>query len=429
MKKNRSPGKDGLTKEFFDCFRDNLIDELGEMYNNIIFKKEMPESLRLAIITLLYKKNDHRLLKNWRPVSLLNVDYKILSKILTLRIKKIIHKILPINQKCGVPGRKMDEVLLSIDAIYNAIIEDNDAGAIIGIDQEKAFDRVSHEYLFRILEEIGFEGNYLTMLKAMYRDIKSEILINGKLSKKISITRSVRQGCSISMILFVISAIPLINMIEENTKIKGYKTRYNNEIKVLTYADDTTLIVRDTESIKEIFDIYNKYALASGAKINMEKTEILKLGKWRHKMPEETKYKQYIKEEIKLLGAYFHENPEQNKIINWIKKEEKVKKIIQYHTNREISLMGKVLLTNSLILSQYWHVGAILQPDRKYINRVLQIINKWINGNTGQYIIDKIMKPKQQGGAGLLNLENRLLAIKIKSREFLITGKWEVEMR
>ena len=77
----------------------------------------------------------------------------------------------------------------------------------------------------------------------MYTKITAQININGKLSKKIPITRSVRQGCSISMLLFVLSSTPLINIIEGNKKIKGFKTKYGKEIKALAYADDTTLVV------------------------------------------------------------------------------------------------------------------------------------------------------------------------------------------
>ena len=117
MKNNKSPGEDGLSKEFYLEFKDLLLEEMGEMLNNILCKEEFPESLKNTIITLLFKKNDHRMLKNWRPVSLLNMDYKVLSKILSNRLRKVIHKILPVNQKCGAPNRKMEDVLLAVDSI------------------------------------------------------------------------------------------------------------------------------------------------------------------------------------------------------------------------------------------------------------------------------------------------------------------------
>ena len=80
------------------------------------------------------------------------------------------------------------------------------------------------------------------------------------------------------MLLFVLSATPLVNLIEEDKHIKGFQTKYKSEIKILAYADDTTIIVRDAESIAKAFAAYHNYAKASEAKISIEKTEILRLG-------------------------------------------------------------------------------------------------------------------------------------------------------
>ena len=426
MKNNKSPGEDGISKEFYIVFKDILIEDICEMLNNILFKREMPKSLRNAIITLLYKKNDHRMLKNWRPVSLLNTDYKILSKILANRLREVISKILPTSQKCGAPNRQMSEIMLTIDSICEMVDKDGE-GALMCLDQEKAFDRVNHTYLFKILETMGMNGNFLTFIKSMYAEITCQVNVNGKLTSKINISRSVRQGCSISMLLFVLSSTPILNMIEKEKDIKGIKTKYGKEIKVLAYADDTTIMIRDAKSIEKVLEKYEQYAKASEAKINIEKTEILKLGKWKKKMPQEEKYKKYVKKEVKILGALFHENRHQTSARNWEKKEETVLKIIKSHEKREISLFGKVLLINSLIMSQFWHIGAILQPNKGYTKKIYKLLNSWINGQNGEYIIEKIMKPKNQGGAGLINLEQRLSAIKVKARGFLISGKWDKE--
>ena len=274
---------------------------------------------------------------------------------------------------------------------------------------------------------MGITGNFLTLIKAMYKNITCQVNINGKLSNKIIIERSVRQGCSISMLLFVLSSTPIINMILENKNINGFITKYGNEIKLLAYADDTTLMVRDPKSIRNIFDEYNAYAEASEAKINVEKTEILLLGSWRRKPPNLGEFEEYKRKEVKILGALFHEDREQTTKINWEKKQEKILKIIKTHEKREISLFGKILIINTIIFSQFWHIGAILQVEDKYIKKIYTLLNKWLNGQNGQNIIQKIMKPKEVGGASLINLKERLQAIKIKARGFIITGDWEAE--
>ena len=220
-----------------------LIDLLHELYNNIGITGNMPESQRNAIIVLLFKKGDHRLLKNWRPVSLLNVDYKILSKIMTNRLSKVMSKLIPIEQKCGVQGRQMTDIIRNLDTISEDM--NTTGGFLICLDQEKAFDRINHEYMFMILEKMGFSGRFLKTVSAMYNRITSQVNINGALTNKISIQRSIRQGCAFSMLLFVLVSVPLIEMIKDSKEISGYTTiRISNlEITKSKYKVTQTTIL------------------------------------------------------------------------------------------------------------------------------------------------------------------------------------------
>ena len=102
---DKSPGADGITVEFYTAFINNLLEPMTMLYNNLWLKEKQRKSHKNAIIKLLFKKDDHRKLKNWRPISLLNIDYKIYTKILTARLKEIMGKITPEEQKCGVEGR------------------------------------------------------------------------------------------------------------------------------------------------------------------------------------------------------------------------------------------------------------------------------------------------------------------------------------
>ena len=427
MKNNKSPGDDGLTKEFFQTFIEHLGEELSIQLNNILWTRKMTESQGNAVVTLIFKKGDHRLLKNWRPVSLLNTDYKILSKIITKRIKKILAKIIPNNQKCGVKGRNISDILIAIDSIITYYENLNEGAIIVTLDQEKAFDRVNHEYMIQTLEHIGFHGNIITWIKAMYTNITSQINVNGKLTTKIPIQRSVRQGCPLSMILFTITTIPLIHMIENNNKIRGIKTKFNNEIKVLAYADDMTIFITNNSGIEETYKIYKKYALASECKLNEDKTEILRLGTWKYKMPGEEKHKDEIRSEIKILGAIFTSSKQETSNKNWEQKIEKIDNIIKSYETRKLSLIGKILLTNTTLLSQIWHVGCIIKPEEKYINQLYKKINTWLNGTRGENIIKLVTPKKINGGLGLLDIRKRLAAIKIKSLKFVITGAWGKE--
>ena len=296
--------------------------------------------------------------------------------------------------------------------------------SILSIDLEKAFDRVSHQYLFKLLECLGFKGNFLTFIKAMYMDITSQVEVNGKMTRKIKIGRSVRQGCSLSMLLFILSTIPILNAIEKDTKIRGFKTKYGNEIKALAYADDTTIIIQDTRAIDRIEHLFKDFGRASEAKINIAKTEILRLGKWKNNMPNYNIYKDKIKPQVKILGIIYTETWKDFTHTNWQNKILKIDRFLNFFKNRELSLFGKVLLTNSLILSQLWHIGCVVELSKVQINLLYNKLNVWINGKNSTNIIPVLMKSKENGGAGLLDVEKRMKTIKVKALQFLLTGIW-----
>ena len=157
LNNNKSPGLDGLTAEFYKIFRYDIVDNLNEIFNNILLMKYIPESMTLGVITLIYKnKGEFDNLKNWRPITLCNLDYKILTKILTNRLKQINTNIINNLQTSGLMNKSIINNALNIENIINYIEENEEEALIISLDQEKAFDRVEHKYLFKVLEKYNF---------------------------------------------------------------------------------------------------------------------------------------------------------------------------------------------------------------------------------------------------------------------------------
>ena len=130
------------------------------------------------MITLLPKNGDDRLLKNWRPITLLSCNLKFYTKCLSLRLKRVLPDLIHADQTCGIPGRHIyDSIALSRDIIDYA--KGDIPMSIINIDQEKAFDRVSHKYLFRVLKAFGLGDRFISYIKLCYIDVSSFINING----------------------------------------------------------------------------------------------------------------------------------------------------------------------------------------------------------------------------------------------------------
>ena len=180
MPPNKSPGNDGLSKEFYLCFFDMLGSTLMESLNYAFEKGELSSSQRQAVITLIEKKGkDKRYLKNWRPISLLNVDTKILSKALSTHIKKVIGSVIESDQTAYVPGRYIGEsVRLTSDILEFTEIH-KISGYMITADIEKVFDSIEHNFITATLIKLGFGPNFVLWVKTLLYKQESCVMNNG----------------------------------------------------------------------------------------------------------------------------------------------------------------------------------------------------------------------------------------------------------
>ena len=162
MQANKSPGNDGLTKEFYVAFFYLLGPKLLNSFKFAFNLGEVSSSQKQAVITLIEKKErDKRYLKNWRPISLLNVDTKLLSKVLACRIKKVIAMLVSSDQTAYVPRRFIGESVRLTSDLLEYMDYNNLTGYLVTIDIEKAFDSVDHTFLCATLRKFGFGENYI----------------------------------------------------------------------------------------------------------------------------------------------------------------------------------------------------------------------------------------------------------------------------
>ena len=152
LQTGKSPGSDGLPIEFYSAFWDILCDPLLSVLNDSFRVGSLCASQREALLRLVHKRDDKRLVKNW-PISLLNSDYKLASKIITERLKRVMPSIVHSDQTCG---RSIFSNLHLIRDTLDMINKTDESGILVTLDQMKAFDRVDHEFLMRTLAKFGF---------------------------------------------------------------------------------------------------------------------------------------------------------------------------------------------------------------------------------------------------------------------------------
>ncbi len=247
-KKNKSPGSDGLTHEFYQTFVETVAPILWKVYRSMEESGVMPESMGLGVITILYKNKGSPLkLENYRPLSLLNTDYKILTKVLANRIKEVVGSIVSPSQAYSIKGRDITDTICTIRDVVEGMGKDGKGGLVLSIDLNKAFDRVEHSFIEQTMGKFGFGERIQKWIKLIYENAKSCVKVNGILTDPFPLERSVRQGCPLSALLYSITAEPLATLIKKDKEIKGIQIPNGGLSIIHQYADDTTFTVRDIE--------------------------------------------------------------------------------------------------------------------------------------------------------------------------------------
>ena len=259
FKNNKSPGTDGFVAEFYKFFWPELKAEMISSFNYTFQNGSLAISQRRGIISLIPKKDkDKTLLENLTPISLLNVDYKLLSKTIAKRLEKVLSTIINPDQTGYVKGRYIGENIRLIQDVmfYTKVVEK--PGIAIFLDFRKAFDTIEWNYRHAALKLFNFGPDLLNWITILYRQVSSCVLNNGHASEFFSLQRGVRQGCPLSGLLFVIGIELFARTLKNDHTIKGIEVG-QEEIKITQYADDTTIFVRDCESVTQLLKLLEEF--------------------------------------------------------------------------------------------------------------------------------------------------------------------------
>ncbi|KAM7290602.1 hypothetical protein ISCGN_027218 [Ixodes scapularis] len=282
LSRNKAPGPDGIGSEFYKIFSDALCPILARVFNDIRRRRLLPPTMRQSFTVLIpknSKKGPISEVGDFRPISLLCSDYKILAKILARRLDTGLKSIIGPHQTYGLRGRKISRNLHIMRAIGEATAEGHQPLAVLQLDLRQAFDRVSHRFLLAALDRFGVGEELREWIALCYRDISTRLLINGQRGGPISIGRSVRQGCPLSPMLFALQLEPLCRAVNADPSISGLRLG-DEDVRVLAFADDVSFICSSKVQVQTILRHVDRFCAASGAMINRQKSAGAWLGEW-----------------------------------------------------------------------------------------------------------------------------------------------------
>ena len=337
--------------------RHDIKDILYDSYCYSIESGLLSISQKQGIITLIPKQEkDTHYLKNWRPISLLTVDYKILSSALATRLKSELITLIHEDQTGFVKGHYIGESIRKVIEIIEYMEVEDNPGVIMAIDFQKAYDSLEWSFIFKTLRYLNFGHYFIKLVNLLYTDSKSCCINNGYSTEFFPLGRGIRQGCPLSPYLFILCAEILGNAIRRESTVGGILIKVGGEEQVTKlgqYADDTHVFLDGKfSSITSLLKICHQFEQISGLKLYESKTKIACIGNLHS---EQNKYKEFfpqldwVSEKVRVLGVDIPLKSNRQKLMDWnlYSKLKEIKSTFNRWKKRNLTLYGKNVIIKS----------------------------------------------------------------------------------
>ncbi|CAI5484319.1 unnamed protein product [Closterium sp. Yama58-4] len=241
MAKNKAPGNDGLPKELFEEHWDVLGKHFMALVESFTETAVLPASTKSAVTILLHKKGGRDAVENYRPITLLSFTYKVLARVVADRMKRVLNEVISLEQYGFLPGRRLSDTVGLVADVIDAAKNEQADWYLLLVDFQEAFDSVSRNYLFLVLEKMGFPSRFVGWIKGLHEETQTRLLINGWMGEVVEVVSGVRQGCPLAPYLFLCAVEPLAQeAVNRSLGLTGGAQR----LAYLGYADDTTLLLQ-----------------------------------------------------------------------------------------------------------------------------------------------------------------------------------------
>lgn len=446
-KSDSSPGADGLPYEFWKHFHDRATNpkrreaEAPKTTDPLLILEAAFRDIEVSgyctlanlnegLLCPIHKKGPKDLPQNYRPITLLNTDYKLYTKWKSLLLASVISNLVPDDQTGFIPKRSIfDNVALARTVIaHGEAFKDND-GCIVLLDQEKAYDKIDLDYLWKVVRAYNIPEQWIQPVEALYAESSSRVILNGVLSQPFTVHRGVRQGDPLSCLLFVLAIDPLAEMLRRS-ELRGIDSPDGaNRLIANLFADDTTVFLHSSDSFAALEHILQCWCKASRARFNIAKTSIVPFGSpdYRQRVittrrlnrnsPPIAQSIEIVKDgdATRLLGGRIGNKLSPDTIWNPTLNKLETRMAFWSARDRYPDLWMRKMFSDWLPAGMTQYLAACQDMPPSIIKRVnrLQISFIWKGATHHTVNEETLYRPKTEGGMGIISLGSRITAIHI----------------
>ena len=413
LKNFKAPGNDGMPSFPFKVLPDEGKTLLLAQINQFLNGCDIPASWKQGNIIAIHKKDDITDIANYRPISLLKTDYKIVSKLVTNRLNVIIPKLIHKDQIGFVKERIIYDNVLTLNEILQ-----EDKKFCLSIDFQKAYDSVSHDALCEILKHIAIPERLRKLIEHMLSESTAAFSMEGEISDPFKIEKGVKQGDPLSPLLFDLAIEPLANFIR--SKCNGMKIG-NTEYKILLYADDIVLVADSHKEQLEQLKIMEEYGKATGLKMNLKKSFHISSHSLEMAIPS------CPTNGFKYLGFMINHNGLMDMKESII---DRIRKAINQWKHTSNRMLCKAAIINGYIMSKLWYYSFILDFDDQIEIETLEKLQKsFLTAvHDKEYTtrtkmrLERVQRPLKVNGLGIFDLKTRFKAQRAWIIEFALNS-------
>uniref|UniRef100_A0A803QAH8 Reverse transcriptase domain-containing protein n=1 Tax=Cannabis sativa TaxID=3483 RepID=A0A803QAH8_CANSA len=418
MNGDGSPGIDGMSALFYQHNWHIVGDLVTRAVLYVLNEGGSPEALNKTLITLIPKTKKPKSMKDFRPISLCNVVYKLISKSLVIRFKAVLPHVISKTQSAFLPNRLItDNILVAFELVH--CLKHKTRGkkgfSALKLDMSKAFDRVEWSFIAAVMGKMGFSIRWITLILNCLQTTQLSFIINGAISGNVKPQRGLRQGDPLSPYLFLICSEGLSRLLQYEESIGCLKglavSRHSPSVSHLLFADDSLLFCeaddRSCGAIKRVLDTYHK---ASGQQLNTDKS-VMSFSPNTSEASKQS-FRNILGMPIcecheSYLGLPAYSERDKKQLFNQIK--ERIWKLLNAWTDKIFSVGGKEVLLKAVIQSIPTYAMSCFKLPVKFCHEIESLMSNFWWGSTS----DKkkihwkqwkfLCKSKLEGGLGFRN--------------------------